>query len=93
MIEQRIAERKKFTRPLDFKVSTVESGTVIRKSRGVDISSCGLGMTSDYRLTQGMVLRISLPVDDIGITLPLFAEVVYVSPIRKSFRTGLVFLR
>jgi hypothetical protein len=93
MMEQRKAERKEFTKPLSFRVSTYESGTVICGSRGVDISSRGLGMTSDYRLAQGMILQISLPVEDIGITLPLFAEVTRVSQVRESFRAGLRFLR
>ncbi len=92
-MERRMAERKKFTRLLDFKASTFESGTVICQGRGVDISSLGFGMMSEYRLAQGMVLQISFPVEDTGITLPLFAEVAYVLAVGGSFKTGLIFLR
>ncbi len=50
-------------------------------------------MVTGCRLAPGMVLLINLPLDEIGITLPLFAEVVHVSPVEESFRTGLVFLK
>jgi hypothetical protein len=91
-MERRMAERKEFTKTLDFKVSTLESGTVTCGSQGVDISSYGLGMMSDYRPERGMILQISVPVEDIGITLPLFAEVTWVSPVREGFKAGLSFL-
>ncbi len=91
-MEQRKSERKEFTRLLSFKVNTTESRIVICGSRAVDISSHGLGMLSDYRLVRGMVLQISVPVEEIGITLPLFAEVARVSMARESFKAGLRFL-
>ncbi len=93
MMERRTAERKEFTRTLDFKVSTFESGTVACRSQGADISSHGLGIVTDYRPAPGMIFRISIPVEDIGITLPLFAEVTWVSPVRAGFRAGLSFLK
>jgi hypothetical protein len=92
-MEQRKAERKDFTRTLSFRVSTAESRIVICGSQGVDISSLGLGVLSDYRLARGMVLQLSLPIEEIGVTLPLFAEVARVSLARESFRAGLRFLK
>ncbi len=93
MMERRTAERKTFTSTMEFKSSTFESGTAIYRSQGVDISSQGLGFMSDYRPALGMILRVGIPVDYIGITLPLFAEVAWIEPVKKSFRTGLSFLR
>ncbi len=93
MMERRMAERKQFTKPLNFRAGNIEWGDVISQGHGVNISSHGLGMTSDYLLVQGMVVRISLPVEDPGITLPLFAEVTWVSRNLASYRAGLRFLR
>jgi hypothetical protein len=89
MSEQRIAERKKFTQALKLDISTIELGKMSCESRGVDVSSHGLGIVSDYPLLEGMVLRISLPVNEMGIALPVFAEVAWVMPGRESLRAGL----
>jgi hypothetical protein len=93
MVERRTLERKEFTRALDFTVSTFQSGTMLSRGFGVDISCNGLGITSEYSPTPGTVLRISIPVEEIGIALPIFAEVAWVSPGREIFRAGLTFLR
>ncbi len=92
-MERRIAERKEFRSILDFKLSACQSGTVTHKGRGVDVSSSGIGITSQYLLAQGMVVQIELPLQEIGITLPLFAEVAWAVPVGESFRAGLSFLR
>ncbi len=93
MMERRLAERKGFTRSLDFKLSTFESGTVICKGQGVDVSSHGIGMMSEHPLAQGMVLQIDLPVQEIGVTLPVFAEVAWIIAAKGSVRAGLSFLK
>ncbi len=93
IVERRKAERKQFTKPLNFRVSDMEQGPVNSGGQGVDISSLGLGMTSDHPLAQGMVLRVGLPVEDLGVTLPLFTEVEWVAAVSGSCRAGLRFLR
>ncbi len=92
-MERRIAERKEFTGKLDFKLGTFASGIVACKGQGVDVSSHGIGMTSNHPLAQGMVLQIDLPIQDIGVTLPVFAEVAWIAAVKGSFRAGLSFLR
>jgi hypothetical protein len=93
MVEQRMTERKEFKQELNVEISNVASAGGTSEARGVDLSSYGLGMISRYPLEQGMVLRISLPIHEIGISLPLFAEVAWAIPAREGMRAGLKFLR
>ena len=92
MIDRRGAERKQFTRFLDFKASAFESATVFCKGKALDISSQGLGLLTDYRLNKGMVLRLMLPEYWAGATIPVFAEVAWTCPLTDRFRAGLRFL-
>ncbi len=91
-MERRKAERKQFTKPLNFRVNDMEWGQVTSGGQGVNISSSGLGITSAYPLAQGMVLQVGLPIEDLGVTLPLFTEVTWVAPALGSCRAGLRFL-
>ncbi len=91
-MERRKAARKQFTKPLSFRISDMEWGSVNSGGQGVNISSRGLGITSAFPLAQGMVLRVALPVEDLGIMLPLFTEVTWVAPALGSCSAGLRFL-
>ncbi len=93
MLEQRVTERKEFKQSLNVEISNVVSACGKGEGRGVDLSSYGLGMISRYPLARGMVLRISLPIKEIGIALPLFAEVAWAVPGPDGVRAGLRFLR
>jgi hypothetical protein len=50
-MEKRLTERRIFNQPLSFEISRAESFEIIRKNAlGVDISSAGLGLTTEYAL-------------------------------------------
>ncbi len=92
-MERRTAKRRQFTKALDLRARDGNSTPLICKGYGVDISCKGLGVTmSEYPPKPGTILQISIPIDEIGIQLPIFAEVAWIAYGKKSFRTGLMFL-
>jgi len=93
--EKRSTSRKTFKRPIFLeKVSfELKRAKNIRQSGvGLDISDGGLGLTSKFALRTGEVLKLSIPLLTSGISVPVFAEVRWVHPISRHFRTGLRFL-
>lgn len=90
-MEQRLTERKIFNQPLSFEISLVESAEIIQKNAlGIDISPAGLGLTTEYALKKGEVLKVYIPAAD--TVLPFYAEVVWSEPTDNSWRAGLRFL-
>ena len=63
-----------------------------RTGQAVDIGHGGLGLVSPYSPTEGEVLKLSIPLKDPEVTLPVFAEVMWVSPSDEYYRAGLRFL-
>jgi hypothetical protein len=93
--EKRGTSRKTFRRPIFLeKVSwKLKAAKNIRQSgAGLDISDGGLGMTSKMAFRTGEVLKLSIPLLTSGISVPVFAEVRWMIPIDRHFRTGLRFL-
>ena len=58
----------------------------------VDISENGLGLTTDYYLRKGDILKLLLPDNCMHSKCPLFAEVVWMKPSNGYFRIGLKLL-
>lgn len=90
-MKQRLTERRIFNQPLSFEISDVNSFEIIRKNAlGVDISSAGLGLTTEHALKKGEVLKVYIPSAD--TVLPSYAEVVWSEPTDDYWRAGLHFL-
>ncbi len=90
-----MAGRKEFSEPLEFELSAIEPGApggTTCKAQGLDISSYGLGLLTDYPLVRGMVLRLVLPAHE-SAAVPVFAEVAWSDPVGGRFRAGLRFLQ
>lgn len=95
MIDARSTGRKEFSGPIEIELSaaaTSGAGALALLARGLDISSCGVGVLADLPLVKGMVLRLSCPVEGCDIRLSLFAEVAWAAPACGLFRAGLRFL-
>ncbi len=58
----------------------------------IDVSSEGIGLTTDYALKRGDVLKLYLPVNRVNITLPVYAKVVWSKQADNNFRAGLMVL-
>ena len=92
---KRLSERKVFNQPISFEVSETETGQfkiVQKKGFGIDISSKGTGITTDYALREGDVLKLHLPINEVQTSLPVYAEVMWSKPADSHFRAGLLFL-
>ena len=94
-MEMRVTERTEFNRPLEFELSVTESSATGRarcKAQGLDISSRGLGLLTEYPLVKGMVVRLVLRADGVAVAVPVFAEVAWTDPVSDRLRAGFRFL-
>ncbi len=93
--EKRRTARKTFKRSIFLEKVSLElnrAKNIRRSGAGLDISDGGLGLNSKFALKIGEVLKLSIPLLTSGISVPVFAEVRWVHPINRHFRTGLRFL-
>lgn len=93
--QKRSSDRKIFNKTIRFELSIMESGqlkNIQYEGLGLDISQGGLGLTTDYALKEGEVLRLIFPINELDITLPIFAETVWSKPANGHCRAGLRFL-
>jgi len=94
--EKRLNERKKFNRFVPF-VTIKGDLDRVRYIKGdgfsLDISEGGLGFKADRSFRIGDILKISLPMPRINISIPVFAEVMWVKPKEDHFRAWLRFLQ
>ena len=93
--ESRRIERIRFSEEINFEsMLTGENskGIVYRAGSSTDISSSGLGLTSPYKAAEKEILKLLIPFRSLGITVPVFAEVMWVQPFEEHYRAGLRFL-
>lgn len=97
-MEKRRSVREDFNNPFEFELSAIEScssGDASRSAQGIDISTQGLGLMTDYPLARGMVLRLVLPVRGVETMIPVCAEVAWAGLADESgnqVRAGVRFL-
>ena len=94
--EKRRDIRKEYPAEISFESMLAEesgSSVVFLNGRGSDISHGGLGLTSPYKATEGEIVKLSIPFNGLDITIPVFAEVMWVMPFNENYRAGLRFLR
>jgi hypothetical protein len=94
--ENRRIDRKSFSEEINFEsMLTGENskGIVYRTGSSTDISSNGLGLTDPYKATEGEILKLLIPFKALGISVPVFAEVMWVRPFEHHYKAGLRFLR
>ncbi len=93
-MNRRRYDRTEFRQSLEFSAAQRGDGPAASFSgRGIDISSDGVGLVSDSPLREATVVRLSVPVPALGITLPVFAEVAWTGSDADPKRAGLRFLR
>ena len=87
--------RETIHQAVSFELNEFEGGRpkiVMEYGLGVDISSGGVGLSTDYPLREGNVLKIYFPVSAGKARLPVFSEVVWLKPAPKGVKVGLRFL-
>ena len=104
MKETQSEERRQTPRVVLKRVLTYEPGTLPKRGhlypakplRGflLNISNGGLCLKTKHRLQTKIVLKVSLPVNEISPVAPTLAQVAWVkrNPKSKEYRTGLKFI-
>jgi len=93
--DRRRDTRKEYKQEVSFESMLAgEQGKTValRTGQAVDIGHGGLGLVSQYSPTEGEVLKLTIALKDPEVTLPVFAEVMWVSPFNGQYRAGLRFL-
>jgi hypothetical protein len=60
--------------------------------QGIDISSGGIGIATSQALSIGEVVKVEYPLNDSGVTVPVYSEVVWTRMAGGAARVGLRFL-
>ena len=90
----RLFVRKEFDQQIYFETTLVNGKmkNINRKGIAMDISDGGLGLKTDLDLSEGAVVKFNIPMKEVDITIPVFAEVMWSKPENSHFRAGLRFL-
>jgi len=94
--EQRLAFRRSFEQNIQLERNqfhTGENAPVLETGQALDISSLGMGITTQSPLQPKETVRVYFPVEDMGFSLPVFSEVRWVEARDHHYRSGLQFLR
>ena len=92
---ERSCSRKSIRKTVSFELSLIASGqpeNILKSGVGVDLGPGGIGLTTDYPLHEGDVLKLFFPVGVGNASLPVFSEVVWARPADGEFKAGLRFL-
>jgi hypothetical protein len=93
--KKRAFKRKIFNRPVIFELSAIEEGhgvNINKIGEAINISSGGIGLSTEYALKRGEVLKLYLPAIARSAALPVFSEVVWVRQAGVHVEAGLRFL-
>ena len=93
--DNRRQTRKKFTEQIcaeSLLTGASQKSVVAREFSGVNISDGGLGIITAHQWAVGDVIKLSLPLKGLGITVPVFTEVLWIKPFEDNYLAGLRFL-
>lgn len=93
--EKRKDIRKEYAHEIGFELMLVggqERDVVPGYGFAVDIGDGGIGLMTRYEPKEGEVLKLFIPLIEPEVALPVFAEVMWVTPVSEYYRTGLRFL-
>jgi len=94
--EKRRSKRSEFRQPVAFELSVTMAeqpdDSLLRSGMGIDISSTGMGLETDFLPLAGDLVKLLIPFAGSDVNMPVFAEVQWVEANRKKHRLGLRFL-
>ena len=91
----RCSPRNAINQPVSLELSGLEGGKIHAvhiSGTCVDISSEGMGITTNDVLNEGDVLKLHLSVNDMKVTLPILTEVKWLQQVDGQYKAGLQFL-
>jgi Tfp pilus assembly protein PilZ len=92
--DKRISDRQLYTEEIEFEAMIAgvkKAGLARHRAHCLNISQGGLGITTAFKPREGEILRLSIPIKR-EVTLPVFAEVMWITPEGADFRAGMRFL-
>jgi Tfp pilus assembly protein PilZ len=92
--DKRTSVRQPYTQEVEFEAMIAgakKAGLARHRAHCLDISQGGLGITTAFKPREGEILRLSIPIKR-EVTLPVFAEVMWITPEGAHFRAGMRFL-
>jgi hypothetical protein len=93
--DKRRLRREEFSQPINLEYIFQESDrfkNIEHVGQGIDISSGGLGVSTPFPLSEGQIVRLTIPLQNSDIHLPIFSEVVWATDAKGGCRAGLQFL-
>lgn len=92
--DRRKSARQPYGKQVDFEAMTAGTkkvGTARHRAHCLNISQGGMGITSEFKLKEGEVLKLFVPFKK-QVALPVFAEVMWMKPETDTYRAGMRFL-
>ena len=92
--ENRRNKRNTLNRTINFEINNKGGGFHVMASTavGIDISSGGLGLQTDCKLSRGDMVKVDVPLSEGGVAVPLLAKVMWSIQVDNAYRAGLGFL-
>ncbi len=92
--ENRRDKRNTLNRTINFEINDKggDFHVVASTAFGIDISSGGLGLRTDQKLSRGDMIKVDVPLSEGGVTVPLLAKVMWSVQVDNAYRAGLGFL-
>jgi hypothetical protein len=93
--ENRQMERKTFPYPVLIELINQEQGTfehLQNQGQGIDISSQGIGITSESPIDPGQVVKMYIPLGNLETLVPSFSEVRWIKKSNSNYRLGFKFI-
>lgn len=90
----RLLPREELTKSISLDLWNAEAGirNIQVEALGIDINSCGIGITTRQALAPGDIVKIDYPLSGGTVALPVYSEVVWSTTDRGNCRAGLRFL-
>ena len=93
--ELRLIPRSPYSQAVQLERSYSLAGAALLSpllAQAQDISPQGLGLTADFPLKKGEVLKVYISIEDKNTSIPVLSEVCWAEPNSQPCRAGLKFL-
>ena len=88
----RHTSRFPFRQPVGLEIWEPGVGHCRQEGTGIDLSSDGGGLATQYPLQQGDVVKLLIPVGVMNLRLPVYAQVAWSKAVADGYRAGVTFL-
>ncbi len=90
--EKRVSGRHPFSGDIELEITITGikgAGMTHQRAHCLDVSRGGLGFSTAQPLKETEIVKVSLPLKALYVTVPVLAEVLWVKPANHHYRVGL----